>query len=500
MAGFTKWVFRLLPTVLLTGCVGLPSVGPDYEGVAYPGANEWVTVSSIYEPVSSEQIETVLASWWTQLSDPQLDQLIAQALKNNQDIAQARARLLQARARRDVAVSDLYPSLGARGSVAPTNYGSSRQADRTQFDAGFDASWEVDVFGGNRRGLQAAQAQQEGALASLHNVQVTIAAEVAQNYVDLRNAQHRLGLVRRNIRMQQDALQIARWRYEAGLVRQTDVDQARANLAQTQAGLPDLEISVARAANRLAVLVGETPGTLQNLLETSGALPSVPDTIGTAIPVKVLTQRPDVRVAERDLAAQTALIGQQLAQRYPSLDLSGSFSWAAYSLSGLGTIDVFVSRLVARLAMVLFDAGRLKNLVEAQTQAQQAALANYESVILTALEEVENALLAHALSREKTRAWRQAAAASSSAATQSLQLYQSGLVDFEQVLLTQRTELSAQDSLAQARANEVTTLIQLYKALGGGWQPETENEASAQTKPAETVTAPSKTSTQAAPL
>ena len=458
--------------VLLAGCSGLPSVGPDYTRPQDPEFARWQIDNPIFQMLPAGQTPEVLSAWWAQLKDPDLDWLVQAALEGDLSIAVAQARLRQARASRNVAVSAFYPTLGTSVAAAPTNYGASSNArpDQTQFDAGFDASWEIDIFGGTRRSVEAASAEEQSARASLENVQVTVIAEVAQNYVDVRNAQQRLLIAQRNLQAQTQTLQIAQWRNQAGLARQTDVDQARASLAQTRASIPDLQVSLARAKNRLAVLTGRTPGAVHARLSDARPLPVLPQTVATAVPAQVLTQRPDIQVAERNLAAQTARVGQQIAQRYPSLDLRGSFSWAAYSLTGLGTMDAFVSRIVGTLAATLFDGDRLKSLVDVQSEGQQQALATYASVVLRALEEVENALVAHAMSRQRSLSWMEAAQASASAATQSRQLYQAGLVDFEQVLITDRAQFNAEESLAQARASELTTLIQLYKALGGGWQ------------------------------
>lgn len=454
--------------LVLTGCAGLSSVGPDYIRPDVPALAEWKT-QAVPFLVSKSPAPAVSEQWWQQLGDAELDALIEQALTGDLSIAVAQARLAQARANRQVAISAFLPTLSATAAATPTNYGATERPDQTTFDAGFDASWEIDVFGGNRRAAEAADAEQAAAMASLDNIRVTVIAEVAQNYVELRNAQRRLEIARRNLQFQSETLQIAQWRVQAGLVRQTDADQARSNLAQTRASLPDLEINQARALNRLAVLTGQVPGALHTRL-TIKPLPKLPATIATDVPAVVLTQRPDIQVAERELAAQTARVGQQVAQRYPSLNLGASFSWSAYSLTGLGTIDAFVSRVVGRLAATLFDGGRLESLVQVQSELQKQALANYKSVVLKALEEVENALISHALSRERAQAWDEAAEAATSAATQSRQLYEAGLVDFEQVLITDRAQLNAQESLAQSRATELSTLIQLYKSLGGGWQ------------------------------
>ena len=469
-------LFSIVVVVLLAGCSGLPSVGPDYTRPQDPEFVSWQVDSPIFQVPPAGQTSEALSAWWAQLQDQDLDWLVQAALDGDLSIAGAQARLRQARASRNVAVSAFYPTLGASVAATPTNYGASSMTrpDQTQFDAGFDASWEIDIFGETRRSVEAATAEEQSAQASLENVRVTVIAEVVQNYVDVRNAQQRLLIAQLNLQAQAQTLQIAQWRNQAGLARQTDVDQARSSLAQTRASIPDLRVSLARAKNRLAVLIGKTPGAVHVRLSEARPLPTLPQTVATAVPAQVLTQRPDIQVAERDLAAQTARVGQQMAQRYPSLNLGGSFGWSAYSLTGLGTMDAFVSRIVGSLAATLFDGGRLRSLVDVQSEAQQQALATYESVVLRALEEVENALVAHAMSRQRSISWMEAAQASSSAASQSRQLYQAGLVDFEQVLITDRAQFNAQESLAQAKANELTTLIQLYKALGGGWQQASE--------------------------
>ncbi|HEY7804587.1 MAG TPA: efflux transporter outer membrane subunit, partial [Orrella sp.] len=310
--------------------------------------------------------------------------------------------------------------------------------------------------------------------AALDNIRVSVAAEVAQNYVDLRNSQVRLSIAKRNLASQAETLQIAQWRHQAGLARQTDVAQARASLEQTRASLPDLEIELARANNRLSVLTGQAPGAvnkrLSSVRSTDKSLPSLPNTIATGIPTNVLTQRPDLREAERNLAAETARVGQVTARRYPSLNLGGSIGWTAFTLSGIGPADSLIGVLAGTLGATLFDGGRLRSEVDAQSAVQEQALFNYEQTVLQALEEVENALISHALSRQRVQAWASSAQASASAAQQSRQLYQSGLVDFEQVLITERSQLNAQESLARAQATQFISLIQLYKALGGGWQ------------------------------
>ena len=458
-------------TVGLTGCMGMAAVGPDYETPVMPVPAQWqeyAVPKDVFDPTA----QPTLAQWWQQFNDPDLDWLIETALKDDLSIAQAQARLQQARANRTQAVSALYPEIGTSVRATPTFYGApeSERPDTTQYDAQFDAAWEIDIFGRTRRSIEAAEAVAQSSEASLDNIRVSVAAEVAQNYVELRNSQERLSIAQRNLASQAETLQMAQWRHQAGLARQTDVAQARASLEQTRASLPDLQIELARANNRLSVLTGQAPGAVNERLANRKSLPSLPDTIATGIPVNVLTQRPDLRVAERDLAAETARIGQAMAKRYPSLNLGGSLGWTAFTLSGIGPANSLIGVLAGTLSGTLFDAGRLRSEVDAQTAVQEQALFNYEQTVLQALEEVENALISHALSRQRVQAWSFSAQASASAAQQSRQLYQSGLVDFEQVLITERSQLNAQESLARAQATELITLIQLYKALGGGWQ------------------------------
>ena len=458
-------------TATLMGCMGLDSVGPNYEKPETAVPDQWQR-SSMPDDVFDPSAQPVLTEWWQQFGDPDLDWLIETALEDDLSIAQAQARLQQVRANRGQAVSALYPELGTSVRATPTFYGApeSERPDTTQYDAEFDAAWEIDIFGGTRRAIEAAQAETESSEASLANIRVSVAAEVAQNYIDLRNSQARLAIAKRNLASQAETLQMARWRHQAGLARQTDVAQARASLEQTRASLPDLEIEVARTNNRLSVLTGQAPGAVNQRLSDSKPLPPLPDAIATGIPLNVLTQRPDLRVAERNLAAETARVGQTMANRYPSLNLGGSLGWTAFTLSGIGPANSLIGVLAGTLSATLFDGGRLRSQVDAQTAVQEQALLNYEQTVLQALEEIENALISHALSRQRVQAWSFSAQASASAARQSRQLYQSGLVDFEQVLITERSQLNAQESLARAQATQLLTLIQLYKALGGGWQ------------------------------
>ncbi len=462
---FRRTPWSLLAASLLVGCAGFPAVGPDYTPPA-------LVVPAGWTQPSGAAGNAALARWWQQLADPQLDALIDAALADSLDLRQAEARLRQARAARAQAVSGLFPSLTASGGASRSHYARAISAlpVRTTWDAGFDAGWEIDLFGATRRGVEAASAELEASAASLANVRVSLAAEVAQNYVELRLYLRRLAIARRNLASQSETLQITEWRNQAGLASTTDVAQARTSQAQTRATIPDLEVSLAAAVNRLAVLLGRPPGSLNDALLGEGELPSLPASVASGIPADVLRQRPDLIAAERSLAAETARVGQTLAQRFPSLNLGASFGWQAYSLGGLGGAGSLARSVSGSLAGTLFDAGRLKSAVDIQTAVQEAALAAYEAAVLVALEEVENALAAYASGRERVDARRVAAEAAQEAASLSRNLYQAGLADFQKVLETERTRLSAEDNLAIAEAAMRTNLIKLYKALGGGWQ------------------------------
>lgn len=428
----------------------------------------------------------VLAQWWTRFNDPLLDQLIAQGLSASPDLRSAQAKLRSARASRDLAAADYYPGLsastGATGSKASpaVSGGSSRRT--TIYDAGFDASWEPDIFGVVRQDVSAADADVAAQAATLEYARVTLVGEVARNYVELRTYQERLQIARDNATSQAETLEITQWRQQAGLATELDVEQARTSLEQTRATIPALVSNVSASQNRLAVLLGQTPGSLQERLDSAHPLPAAPREIAVGIPADALRRRPDVRAAERTLAAETARVHARVAERYPSFTLSGSFGWQALTSGALGGSGTVARSLAGTLAATLFDGGRLKSRIAVQDAAQEQALIAYEQKILTALEDTENALAAYAAGREQEATRRRAAEAARNAAQLARQMYQAGLTDFQKVLDTERTRLSAEDSLATARLAVLSAVIQLYKALGGGWSaPEAPADAIAAT-------------------
>ncbi len=443
--------------VPLAGC----AVGPDYvkQDPAAP-ANWSVTAGA---RIAQQDI----SHWWLRLDDPMLTELITTALRNSPDMRSARAKLQESRARLDITDAGLMPRLNAALGANRSKSGDASPAN--QFNAGFDASWEIDLFGGLRRASEAAEADAGATLANLYNTQVTLAAEVALNYVQLRSLQQRLAIARNNLAAQRETLKITEWRAQAGLVTSMEVEQANSNLQQTLAGIPALATNLSKAENRLAVLLGQFPASLHDKLDASAALPPLPDEIALSIPADTLRQRPDVQAAERRVAAETARIGQESAARYPSFSLGGSLGWKALTAGGLGDSANLTRSLSASLAQPLFDGGRLSSRVGAQNAVQQQALIAYEQTVLLALEEVENALTSYANSHERRAALQNAATSARNAALMARQRYEGGLIDFQSVLDTDRTLLSSEDSLAGAELDERTALIGLYKAMGGGW-------------------------------
>lgn len=418
-----------------------------------------------------------LADWWTQFGDAELDALMAETLAAAPDLRSAQARLRQARAGSALADANLLPSLGVSGSATRSRSGrdaGGSDTAQTRYAASFDASWEVPVFGGLRDAAAGARADAAAAAANLAAVQVSLAAEVALNYANLRAYQERLRIARANVASQEETLQITNWRAQAGLASSLDVEQARTNLEQSRASIPSLESGRAEAEHRLAVLTGQVPSALRERLATAQPLPTPPAAIAAGIPADTLRQRPDVRAAEFSLRAEIARTAERAADREPSLNLSGSLGWQAFDAAALGGSGSLVRSLAASLAANLFDGGRIRARFAAQDAVREQALVAYEKAILTALEDVENALVAYAVGHERVAARRRAAQAAGNAAQLARTQYRAGLVDFQKVLDTERTRLSAEDGLATAESDVLTATIKLYKALGGGWRPVSE--------------------------
>jgi NodT family efflux transporter outer membrane factor (OMF) lipoprotein len=478
---------RLVPVVVaglalaLCGCAGLAPQRAATPAIDMPAA--WSTTAA-----SAPAGATPLAQWWSRFDDPLLTDLVHQALQANTSVAGAQAALRQARALRDVAAAGLLPTVGASASAQRSKSGNNSATNN--FSAGLDASWEPDIFGANRSALDASEASARASAASLGDVQVSVAAEVALDYIALRNAQARLAIANDNLASQLETAQITQWRLQAGLLSSLEGEQARAAAEQTQAQLPALQSSIEQSAHALAVLTGRPPAALSAQLAPARPVPQAAGDLALAIPAETLRQRPDVRAAEQQVSAAFARVAVADAARLPSFKLSGSLGLSALTLGSLTSGASVVSALAAGVALPVFDGGAARAQVRAQQAVLDQAGSAYRAVMLTALKEVEDALVALRGDRERLAHLRAAAEAAGNAALMARQRFNSGLVDFQTVLDTQRSQLGTQDSVANAGADVGADHVRLYKALGGGWQPDA-SDATAAPAPVASRTAPS---------
>jgi NodT family efflux transporter outer membrane factor (OMF) lipoprotein len=452
-------------------------VGPDYVRPETPDPTQWTNARAPGISAVPTNAQT-LATWWTLLGDPVLVDLVQDAVAGNPGVLEARARVREARARRTVVRADLFPtvqqSVGVTRSHQSEEVFSAGSRNRTLYQGGFDASWELDIFGGVRRGVEAATADLEASKDNLDDVLVSLIGELALAYVDLRATQARLAIAEANLDTDRETFEIATWRAQAGLTTALDVEQARTSLEETRARIPSLETALVQAENSLAVLVGEAPEAMADRFDERKPIPVAPLEIAVGVPADTLLRRPDVRRAERQLAAETARVGVATAAKYPSVSLVGSIGLEALSPSGWVSSGADAASAAAKLAQTIFDAGRLDANVEAQDALREQAAAQFQASILDALAEVENAMVAFVREQERRSALSEATAAAERAALLSRNQYASGLVDFETVLVAQRSLFSLQDQLASSEGEVTSNLIRLYKALGGGWASSSE--------------------------
>jgi outer membrane protein, multidrug efflux system len=449
--------------VLLSACANTAPTNARLPATTVPAT--WTGGAAV-----AAQAPTALAQWWRHFNDPLMADLVAQALQANTSVKSAQAALLQARALRDVQQAGLGPRVGAAGSAQRSDSRNSDPVNR--FQAGFDASWEPDVFGGSRNALNASEAEAQAAATSLAQVQVSLAAEVAVTYIELRGLQARLDIARSNLAAQADTLQITRWRVQAGLASSLDLEQALAASEQTAAQIPTLLTGITQAMNSLAALTGQAPGALRDRLASAAALPQAPDSLALAFPADTLRQRPDVKTAEWRISATQARLAQADAARLPSFRLSGTLGLSALTLGSLTSGAALANTLLASVSLPLLDGGAALAQVRAQEAALEQARVAYEAAVLTALKDVEDALATLQGNRERLARLQAAANAATNAERLARQRYSSGLIDFRAVLDTQRTLLATQDSLASVRASLSADHVRLYKALGGGWTPQ----------------------------
>lgn len=466
----------------LLASAGCRSVGPDYKPPQTATPTNWS--STLSAGLSSTTADTnFLARWWEVFNDPILSDMIQRARAGNLDLRQAEARVRQARAQRGITRAALFPSLGANTSAGRTT-SSKKAGDGSTSDAysaSLDASWELDIFGGKRRSLESATATWQAAEESLRDVQVSLLAEVALSYVDVRSYQQLVSITESNILTRSETYDITRWRCEAGLTTQLDADQARLSLEQARAQLPTLRTSLEQSKYTLAVLLGQAPITLRELLAAPKPVPATSAEVAVGMPADLLRRRPDVRTAERKLAAQTAQIGVAKAALYPSFSLAGSLGLESLEYADLFSAGARTAQGLGKAAWTLFDGGSIRQNIKLQTALQEEALSYYEATVLTALKDVESALVAYANEQLRQKSLVEAVRSGQSAFELARDQYTSGLVNFQTVLDTQQSLLTAQDSLASSQAKVTSNLISLYKALGGGWAPVTVNAAGAAT-------------------
>ena len=458
---------------LLSGC----TVGPSYHAPATKGLPQWSPALAGGETTNSGSV----AFWWKSFNDPELNSLIERAVTSNLDLKIAAARVREARAQYRVTAADLWPSVGTSASYERQLQSMNQPLlgsiplpanvpfENNVYQAGFDASWEIDVFGGKRRATEAAKAEVAASEFGRRDTLVTLLGEVSRNYVDARATQRRLTIARENIKAQEDDLVITQDRFKHGLTSDLDVRQAATLEASTRADIPTLEISLHVSIHRLGILLGQPPGALLEELSTVAPIPAAPPEVPVGLPSELLLRRPDVQQAERQLAAATAQIGVATADLFPKFSLTGAAGWESVSASDWFAGASKMWSLGPTVQWNIFDAGRIRANIKVQNARQEQALANYEKTVLGSFEDVENALVSYAKEQVRRRSLEEAVEQSQESLRLANQLYANGLTNFINVLDAERSLYQAQDQLVQSERNVILNLIMLYKALGGGW-------------------------------
>jgi len=455
-----------LPALFLTNCmmVGLDHTAPDT-----------ITPDTWHQRVSSDlrSGSSSLESWWSRFNDPALTRLIRTARESNRDLAIAAERINEARAARGIPASGLFPQIDATGAFTrgrtSENIGSPAGGTTNNFHtAGLDAGWELDFFGGVRRAVESADASIAATEEFYRDAMVSLLAEVAFAYIQIRTLDERIRLAENNIRNQRDSVQLTQDRLDAGLATELDVSQATTNLATTEAVVPTLRNQRSIALNRLAVLIGRYPAAAESHLGSSAGIPSPKRSAGTGIPADLVRARPDIRAAERQLAAQTARIGVAEADLYPRFTLSGTFQLQALSASNLPQSNSRNYAFGPSFRWNIFSAGRIKNQIAIEESRAQQAYLNYENTVLKGVAEVEDALSSVSNERDRAAALETAVAASRKTVELVKSNYREGLIDFQNVLDAERTIFANEDAQAVSRGQIAAAYVSLYKALGGG--------------------------------
>ena len=469
-------IFHLFILLIFNGCEKyrslVPPVGPDYGKPKTNMPDSW------HQPPDPALLPTKMEiqRWWTVFNDPMLDQFIAQAEKSNLDLRVAVARVKEARAQLGVASGQKIPVIDAVGSGSHQgtsgNLGVGDGITQTTYSAGLDASWEIDLFGRISRSIEAAGADYQASEEDRIDVMITMYSEVARTYLSIRTLQAQLTAAKGNIESQRGVLRLTRSRFKHGLATDLDVAQAERVLASSEAEVPPLRSGLSQAVNNIGVLLGKQPGTFYDKLKAEKSIPVPPAKVAVGVPADLLRQRPDIRRAERQLAAQTARIGVATADLYPSLSLIGTLGLTSISTGDLFTGSSSFYTFGPSLKWNILDGGRIRNRIKVEDARTEQSLLTYEQAVLNALKEAENAMTAFIEQRIEFEAQQRSADAARRALKLSTKLYKDGLLDFQNVLDSQRSLFVIENEVAASRGQAALNLVSLYKALGGGWNPD----------------------------
>jgi len=510
----------LVSGLAVIGTVGC-MVGPDYKKPEMKVPEKFSATSqpvatrpSTTQPAEVAATQPVdIVRWWDTFEDPHLTALIDRATKANLDVQLAQARVREARAQLEFNTASLFPTLDGRASYtrsqpsknaigvnagsAPSGGGSGGSGGsgsgsgsgsggtstpftfsvgRTDlYQAGFDAGWEIDIFGGTRRAIEAAQYGYEAQVEARRNALVTLLSEVARNYIVLRGQQHELAIVQSNLDSQEDTLKLTKSKFDAGIATDLDVARQEAQVEATRSTIPNIQTAIQQSIHRLSVLMDQPPAALEEELAPMGRLPAGPEIIPPGLPSELIRRRPDVRQAERQLAQATANIGVAVADLFPKFNLTGSLGLESLSLKSFANSNSVAWSFGPSVTWKIFSAGQIQANIRVQNARQQEALIQYRQAVLQAMADVEDALVGYNQEQARRQSLRRAVDSNRRATDLARQLNQAGVVDFLNVLQAQQSQFLSEDQLAQSDQNVATNLIALYKALGGGWEVTDQN-------------------------
>ncbi|MHC4957643.1 MAG: efflux transporter outer membrane subunit [Planctomycetota bacterium] len=456
---------------LLLALSGGCMVGPDYVRPDAAVNKEWVEGE---EDKRVRRDTPTELEWWKTLKDPMLDKLIVMARSQNLGLRAAGVRVLQSMAARGISVGALFPQAqelnGAYTRSKASENGPGPGGYSSSYGVGFDAAWELDFWGKFRRNIEAADAELDGTLANYDDVMVTLVSEVALAYIDIRTTQARIKIAQENVKRQEDGTRLADERFKAGQTSELDPTQVKALLAQLKADIPALETTLRQAMYRLTFLLGQPPRDILDELGEPGKIPAVPTEIAIGIPADLLRRRPDIRLAEREAAAQSARIGVAKAEMYPAFFLSGGVGLSASSASDLLSSGSWTGSITPGFSWPIFNYGRLKNNVRVQDAGFQAAILNYRNSVLAAAQEVESGLVSFLRGQDRATLLAEAVAETEKSLDLARTQYAEGTADFQRVLDALASLQQVQDALVRTQGQVVASLIATQKSLGGGWE------------------------------